>query len=185
MIQTTSDDNDNIHQKQTWSLLLHWHSRNLPLKLSFKTSSSALPVCLHVLHIVYAPKPAKAVSKDLPVWVSTGTVVGCPGKLQGCPSRSLCFLLQFLSYFKQHWDVSTMRVKVYSIVQSIGLNAVRALSIASLIWVILSTIVDMNTNVKAMNAFGRHQDEFSLVDCEYIELSVFLSYYVLLLTFFF
>ena len=77
-----------------------------------------------------------------------------------------------------------MRVKVYSIVQSIGLNAVRALSIASLIWVILSTIVDMNTNVKAMNAFGRHQDEFSLVDCEYIELSGFLFYYVLLLTFF-
>lgn len=70
-----------------------------------------------------------------------------------------------------------MGVTVLPTVQSIALNFVRALSLASIISVILSTIVDMHINVKAMNAFGRHQAQFSLVDCEYIELSGFLSYY--------
>ena len=79
-------------------------------------------------------------------------------------------------------------------VQSIGLNAVRVLSLASLTLVFLSTIVDMDTNVKAMNAFyssfakDPHPDRdivFALLDCEYIELSGFISYCFLLLTEFF
>lgn len=66
---------------------------------------------------------------------------------------------------------------LHPIVQSIGLNAVRVLSLVALILVFSSTIVDMNTNVRAVNAFGEDYDDSALVDCEYIELSGFLSYY--------
>jgi hypothetical protein len=61
-------------------------------------------------------------------------------------------------------------------VQSIGLNAVRVLSLVALILVFSSTIMDMNANVIAVNAFGEDYDDSALVDCEYIELSGFLSY---------
>jgi hypothetical protein len=64
-----------------------------------------------------------------------------------------------------------------SIVQSIGLNIVRALSIISLLWVLLSAIIDMNINVRAVDAFERDRGNFTMVDCEYIELSGFLSFY--------
>jgi hypothetical protein len=58
-------------------------------------------------------------------------------------------------------------------VHSIGLNAVRILSLVSLILVFSSTIVDMDTNVKAVDAFDKDHDGSALVDCEYIELSGF------------
>lgn len=57
--------------------------------------------------------------------------------------------------------------------QSIGLNVVRALSLISLVLVFSSAIVDMDTNVKAMNAFNKVHDNSALMDCEYIELSRF------------
>lgn len=72
-----------------------------------------------------------------------------------------------------------MRIKallLHPTVQSIVLNFVRALSLVSLIWVMLSTIIDLNTNVRAMNAFDKDHEDFALVNCEYIELSGFLSY---------
>lgn len=72
-----------------------------------------------------------------------------------------------------------------SIIQSIGLNIVRALSLISLLWVLLSAIIDMNTNVKAVNAFEKNRGDFTLVDCEYIELSDFLSYHFFYSLFFF
>jgi len=50
-----------------------------------------------------------------------------------------------------------------------GLNAVRALSLISLILVFSSTILVMVTNVKAVNAFDANHDNSSLVDCDYIE----------------
>ena len=62
-------------------------------------------------------------------------------------------------------------------VQSIGLNAIRVLSLVALILVFSSTIIDISTNAKALNAFGGDYDDSALVDCEYIELSGFLSYY--------
>lgn len=61
-------------------------------------------------------------------------------------------------------------------VQFIGLNAVRALSLVSLILVFSSSIIDMDTNIKAVNAFDKGHNDFAFVDCEYIELSGFLSY---------
>lgn len=54
-------------------------------------------------------------------------------------------------------------------VQFIGLNAVRTLSLASLILVFSSTIMDMVTNIKAVNAFGENLSNLTMVDCEYIE----------------
>ena len=57
--------------------------------------------------------------------------------------------------------------------QSIGLNAVRVLSLVSLILVLSSTIIDLDTNVKAVNAFDIDDNESALVNCEYIELSGF------------
>ena len=61
--------------------------------------------------------------------------------------------------------------------QSIGLNIVRALSLISLALVFSSAIVDMDNNVKAMNAFNKVHDDSALMDCEYIELSVFFFSY--------
>ena len=54
-------------------------------------------------------------------------------------------------------------------VQFMGLNAVRALSLISLILVFSSTILVMVTNIKAVNAFDANHDNSSLVDCDYIE----------------
>lgn len=58
---------------------------------------------------------------------------------------------------------------------SIGLNIVRILSLVALILVFVSTIVDMVANVKAVNAYDQDHDDVTLVDCEYIELSGFIS----------
>ena len=66
--------------------------------------------------------------------------------------------------------------------QSIGLNAVRVLSLVSLILVLSSTIIDLDTNVKAVNAFDIDDNESALVNCEYIELSDFFLLSFLLLT---
>lgn len=54
-------------------------------------------------------------------------------------------------------------------VQFIGLNAVRTLSLASLILVFSNTIMNMVTNIKAVNAFGKNPGNSTMVDCEYIE----------------
>lgn len=57
----------------------------------------------------------------------------------------------------------------------IGLNAVRVLSVVSLILVFSSTILNMVNNIKAVNAFEAHKldanstDIQELLDCEYIE----------------
>lgn len=64
-------------------------------------------------------------------------------------------------------------MKVLPTVQSIGLNIVRVLSLVSLLFVLSSAIIDMNTNVNAVNAFDKDHVHFNLVDCEYIELSGF------------
>lgn len=54
-----------------------------------------------------------------------------------------------------------------------GLNAVRALSIVSLILVFASSILVMVTNIKAVNAFeaskGLNTTDHDMVDCDYIE----------------
>ena len=51
-----------------------------------------------------------------------------------------------------------------------GLNAVRFLSIVSLILVFASTIFVMVTNVKAVNAFQANQSNATdLLNCDYIE----------------
>jgi hypothetical protein len=52
-----------------------------------------------------------------------------------------------------------------------GLNAVRFLSIVSLILVFASSILVMVTNIKAVNAFQSHQGNATdfLDNCDYIE----------------
>lgn len=50
-----------------------------------------------------------------------------------------------------------------------GLNAVRALSLVSLILVFSSTILVMVINIKAVNAFGANEGNSTMVDCDYIE----------------
>jgi hypothetical protein len=51
-----------------------------------------------------------------------------------------------------------------------GLNAVRFLSIVSLILVFASTIFVMVTNIKAVNAFQAHQGNATdFLNCDYIE----------------
>ena len=54
-------------------------------------------------------------------------------------------------------------------VQFIGLNAIRALSLVSLILVFSSTILVMVINIKAVNAFVANQGNSTMVDCDYIE----------------
>ncbi|KAF8163676.1 hypothetical protein B0H34DRAFT_672625 [Crassisporium funariophilum] len=60
-------------------------------------------------------------------------------------------------------------------IQFMGLNAVRALSLISLILVFSSTILVMVTNIKAVNAFEANKGSDSanstmnMVDCDYIE----------------
>jgi len=54
-------------------------------------------------------------------------------------------------------------------IQFMGLNAVRALSLISLILVFSSTILVMVTNIKAVNAFDANKDNSTMVDCDYIE----------------
>jgi hypothetical protein len=51
-----------------------------------------------------------------------------------------------------------------------GLNAIRTLSLISLILVFSSTIVVMVTNVKAVNAFeaNRGSENSTMVNCDYI-----------------
>jgi len=51
----------------------------------------------------------------------------------------------------------------------IGLNAVRALSIISLILVFASTILVMVKNIQAVNAFVKQNGDSSMQDCDYIE----------------
>jgi hypothetical protein len=56
-------------------------------------------------------------------------------------------------------------------VQFMGLNAVRALSLISLILVFASTIVVMVTNIKAVNTFEANKtsaDNNTMLDCDYI-----------------
>jgi len=53
--------------------------------------------------------------------------------------------------------------------QFMGLNAVRALSLVSLILVFSSTIYVMVMNIKAVNAFDASQGNSTMVDCDYIE----------------
>jgi len=50
-----------------------------------------------------------------------------------------------------------------------GLNAVRALSLVSLVLVFSSTILVMVTNIKAVNAFNANRDNSTLLNCDYIE----------------
>lgn len=50
-----------------------------------------------------------------------------------------------------------------------GLNAVRALSLVSLILVFSSTILVMVTNIKAVNAFEADKGNSTMLDCDYIE----------------
>jgi hypothetical protein len=50
-----------------------------------------------------------------------------------------------------------------------GLNAVRALSLVSLVLVFSSTILVMVTNIKAVNAFDANQDNSTMLECDYIE----------------
>ena len=71
----------------------------------------------------------------------------------------------------------TKSLFLHPTVQFIGLNVVRALSLVSIILVFSSAIIDMDTNIKAVNAFNTNQDDSALVDCEYIELSGFLFHY--------
>lgn len=75
----------------------------------------------------------------------------------------------------------TKSLFLHPTVQSIGLNAVRALSLVSLILVFSSAIMDMAINIEAVNAFDslKDHDDSALVDCDYIELSGFLSHYCL------
>ena len=56
-------------------------------------------------------------------------------------------------------------------VEFMGLNAVRALSLVSLILVFSSTILVMVTNIKAVNTFDANQGNSTstMVDCDYIE----------------
>ena len=51
-----------------------------------------------------------------------------------------------------------------------GLNAIRVLSLISLILVFSSTILVMVTNIKAVNAFeaNRGAESTTIVDCDYI-----------------
>ena len=56
-----------------------------------------------------------------------------------------------------------------SLVQFMGLNAVRALSLVSLILVFSSTIYVMVINIKAVNAFEASQGNSTMIDCDYIE----------------
>ncbi|KAF5357812.1 hypothetical protein D9756_001261 [Leucocoprinus leucothites] len=51
----------------------------------------------------------------------------------------------------------------------IGLNAVRLLSIVSLILVFSSTIFVMVNNIKAVNAFEAHKGDIDMENCDYIE----------------
>ena len=55
------------------------------------------------------------------------------------------------------------------LVQFMGLNAVRALSLVSLILVFSSTIYVMVINIKAVNAFEASQGNSTMIDCDYIE----------------
>jgi hypothetical protein len=57
----------------------------------------------------------------------------------------------------------------------IGLNAVRFLSIVSLILVFSSTIFVMVNNVKAVNAFEANKGNVDMENCDYIECVVSLS----------
>lgn len=50
-----------------------------------------------------------------------------------------------------------------------GLNAVRALSLVSLILVFSSTILVMVINIKAVNTFDANPGNSTMVDCDYIE----------------
>jgi len=54
-------------------------------------------------------------------------------------------------------------------IQFMGLNAVRALSLVSLVLVFSSTILVMVTNIKAVNAFNANRDNSTLLNCDYIE----------------
>ncbi|KAF8969546.1 hypothetical protein BDZ97DRAFT_1754398 [Flammula alnicola] len=64
-----------------------------------------------------------------------------------------------------HHNASYSRNSIY------GLNAVRALSLVSLILVFASTIVVMVTNIKAVNAFeaNKGSDNNTMLDCDYID----------------
>lgn len=55
--------------------------------------------------------------------------------------------------------------------QFIALNAVRTLTLGSLILVVASTLMDIVINTEAVNAYDTYQGNFTftLVDCEYIE----------------
>jgi len=54
-------------------------------------------------------------------------------------------------------------------IQFMGLNAVRALSLVSLVLVFSSTILVMVTNIKAVNAFNANRDNSTMLNCDYIE----------------
>ncbi|KAF8801601.1 hypothetical protein BYT27DRAFT_7341777 [Phlegmacium glaucopus] len=54
-------------------------------------------------------------------------------------------------------------------IQFMSLNAVRALSLISLILVFSSTILVMVTNIKAVNAFEADKGNSTMVECDYIE----------------
>lgn len=95
-------------------------------------------------------------------------------------STAISLLLQTIRvdiFYSMHTHASEYIRKIKSLflhptVQSVGLNAVRVLSLVSLILVFASTVIDMDTNVRAVNAFDM-DDDSSLADCEYIELSGF------------
>lgn len=57
----------------------------------------------------------------------------------------------------------------YPTVQFMGLNAVRALSLVSLVLVFSSTILVMVTNIKAVNAFDANPGNSTILECDYIE----------------
>ena len=68
---------------------------------------------------------------------------------------------------------------IFFAVTFMGLNAVRVLSLVSLILVFSSTIYVMVTNVKAVNYFEANKvNATDLVDCDYIE-SVMLGFFLL------
>jgi hypothetical protein len=71
------------------------------------------------------------------------------------------------------------RLFLHPTVHSIVLNIVRALSLVSLVLVFSSAIVDLHTNVEAVNAFNKVHDDSALLDCEYLELGVFIIIIVL------
>lgn len=59
--------------------------------------------------------------------------------------------------------------QIVVVVTFIGLNAIRILSIVSLILVFSSTIFVMVNNIKAVNAFEAHKGDVDMENCDYIE----------------